>query len=140
MNLDNSELNTILAALRFYQRAGMGEPCNRPDWLQDLACATDDDTSLDDSGIDALCERINHDDSNETGNVDAQPINRELLRALSDLLEIADGSEVGMWCEEDKEVYDRATALVKSVSTPCECHGGEACCEACGGCGILPKA
>lgn len=56
---DDAELNTILAALRFYQEAGMCDPANRSDFIQAIACPTDDDTSLDESGIDDLCERIN---------------------------------------------------------------------------------
>lgn len=55
------ELNTILAALRFYQAAGMGEPENRPDWLHDIASpdGSGTTTSLDAEGIDGLCERLN---------------------------------------------------------------------------------
>lgn len=56
---DDDELNTILAALRFYQEAGMGDPANRSDFIQAIACPTDDHTSLDAAAIDELCERIN---------------------------------------------------------------------------------
>lgn len=55
----DDELNTILAALRYYQHNGMGEPNNRPDWLEDIACPTEDDTSLDAEGIDFLCDQLN---------------------------------------------------------------------------------
>jgi hypothetical protein len=59
MNLDNQEVNTILAALRTYQAAGYGEPCNRP--LPIHAIATDDDNeiSMNAEAIDELCEKIN---------------------------------------------------------------------------------
>lgn len=53
------ELDTILAALRWYQDCGMGEPAKRPDWLQDIACPDENDTSLDSAGIDDLCEKLN---------------------------------------------------------------------------------
>jgi len=53
------QLNTVLAALRFYQHSGMCEPANRPDWLQAIACPTEDDTSLDSVGVDRLCEQFN---------------------------------------------------------------------------------
>jgi hypothetical protein len=53
------ELSTILAALRFYQEKGQGDPANRSDEIHDLATSGDEVTSLDDAGIDALCERIN---------------------------------------------------------------------------------
>ena len=57
--LSNEELNTVLAALRAYQNAGYGDPNNRPDSIQFIACPTIDDTSLDDAAIDELCERLN---------------------------------------------------------------------------------
>lgn len=50
---------TILAALRWYQACGMGDPDSRPDWLHDIAWANGDTTSLDDEGIDELCYEIN---------------------------------------------------------------------------------
>lgn len=59
MELDPQELNTVLAALRYYQRQGMGEPKNRPDWLHDIATNGDEEISLDDDGIDGLCEKLN---------------------------------------------------------------------------------
>lgn len=59
IHCDSDEFNTILAALRFYQASGMGDPSNRSDWLQEIACPTQDSTSLDDAGIDDLCQRIN---------------------------------------------------------------------------------
>ncbi len=57
--LNEDERNTVLAALRWYQHSGMGEPSTRPDWLQDIACPSEDATSLDVTSIDALCERLN---------------------------------------------------------------------------------
>lgn len=51
--------NTILAALRVYQHAGMGEPINRPDDIHDIATNNGRDISMDDDGIDDLCERVN---------------------------------------------------------------------------------
>ncbi|CAN0593721.1 unnamed protein product, partial [Ectocarpus sp. 12 AP-2014] len=56
---DDDELNTILTALRFYQEAGMCDPANRTDFIQAIACQTDDDMSLNETGIDEFCERIN---------------------------------------------------------------------------------
>ncbi len=57
--LNEDERNTVLAALRWYQHSGMGELANRPEWLQDIVCPSEDATSLDLAGIDALCERLN---------------------------------------------------------------------------------
>jgi hypothetical protein len=51
--------NTILAALRFYQESGMGEPANRSDAVHDLATNDNADISYDDGDIDDLCERVN---------------------------------------------------------------------------------
>jgi hypothetical protein len=56
--VSRGELATILAALRTYQEAGYGDPDRRPDRIHDIA-AGDLWTSLDDAGIDDLCERIN---------------------------------------------------------------------------------
>lgn len=52
-------LSTILAALRFYQEHGQGDPANRSDELHELATCGGECISLDDSAIDELCERIN---------------------------------------------------------------------------------
>jgi hypothetical protein len=59
VDLTKAQLDTILGALRYYQRAGMGEPAKRPDWLQEIVAPDIDSTSLDASGIDELCEQIN---------------------------------------------------------------------------------
>ncbi len=58
LNDCDAEINTILAALRFYQHSGFGDPEIRPMWIQVIACPDIDDTSLDDAGIDALCEQL----------------------------------------------------------------------------------
>lgn len=60
---DHAELSTTLAALRYYQSRGLGEPANRPGDIHEIA--TDGGAvmaSLDDEGIDSLCERLNVDD------------------------------------------------------------------------------
>lgn len=59
--MDRQDLATILAALRFYQQSGMGDPDNRSDEIHDIATSGGDDTSMDDEGIDDLCERLNTD-------------------------------------------------------------------------------
>jgi hypothetical protein len=59
MDLTGQERNTILAALRFYQHSGMATPANRADWLHDIATNNDSDISMDDEGIDGLCEKLN---------------------------------------------------------------------------------
>lgn len=59
ISADAAELATILAALRFYQRAGQGDPANRSDDIHLIATDGDSQISLDAEGIDALCERIN---------------------------------------------------------------------------------
>jgi len=49
---------TITAALRTYQAAGYGDPANRPDEIHDIATAGGDVISLDDDGINELCEML----------------------------------------------------------------------------------
>ena len=61
MNLDSQERNTILAALRTYQAAGYGEPCNRPLPIHDIATNLDCEISMNAEAIDELCEKINCD-------------------------------------------------------------------------------
>lgn len=58
IELNYSELATVLAALRYYQFGGQGDPTNRTDDIH--AIATDGDViSLDENGIEQLCEQIN---------------------------------------------------------------------------------
>lgn len=56
---ETAQLNTILAALRFWQQREMTDPANRDNYMQSIATNMGEDTSLDDEGVDALCERIN---------------------------------------------------------------------------------
>ena len=56
---EHQEVNTILAALRYYQQQGMGEPINRSDWIHDIATDGGSETSMNGEGIDDLCEKIN---------------------------------------------------------------------------------
>jgi hypothetical protein len=56
---DRQDRNTMLAALRYYQQEGMGNPAVRSDVINEIATDGDTDVSMDDSGIDDLCERIN---------------------------------------------------------------------------------
>ncbi len=60
LSLHSERLDTILAALRWYQHSGMGDTDNRPDWLHVIA-DPDDISSLCDEGIDELCEAIRRD-------------------------------------------------------------------------------
>jgi hypothetical protein len=60
ITLDSAELATVLAALRFWQEEEMAnDPFKRSDALQDIATNGDEETSLDNAGVDALCERLN---------------------------------------------------------------------------------
>lgn len=59
LNVSDQEFHTIVAALRFYQEKGQGEPENRSDQIHDLATDGDNTVSLDAIGIDDLTERIN---------------------------------------------------------------------------------
>lgn len=52
---------TILAALRFYQKHGQGDPANRSDDVHAIATDDGDLISLDEHGIDQLCEKLNMD-------------------------------------------------------------------------------
>ena len=51
--------NTILAALRYYQQGGQGEPDRRTDAIHEIATNSGDDISLDAIAIDSLCADLN---------------------------------------------------------------------------------
>ena len=59
---DDQEHATVLAALRYYQQQGMGDPKNRTDDIHDIATDGDNVISMDAAGIDALCEKLNFDE------------------------------------------------------------------------------
>lgn len=59
LNISTQRQATILAALRFYQEKGMGDPDNRSQAIHDIATACDTVISLDADAIDELCEGIN---------------------------------------------------------------------------------
>lgn len=66
VDIDRQELATILAALRYYQQNGQGRPNNCSDDIHEIATNGDAEISLDDQGIDELCERLNFDASGES--------------------------------------------------------------------------
>ncbi|WP_165678529.1 hypothetical protein [Metapseudomonas otitidis] len=51
--------NTILAALRLYQEMGMGDPANRSDHVHAIATNGGDEISMDEWGVEELCQSIN---------------------------------------------------------------------------------
>jgi hypothetical protein len=57
--VSDQEFHTILAALRYYQFMGQGDPENRNDYIHNIATNSDETTSLDAEGIDALCCWLN---------------------------------------------------------------------------------
>lgn len=57
--IEPAEMATILAALRFYQEKGQGDPDNRSDDIHEIATRGDAVVSLDAAAIDDLCERLN---------------------------------------------------------------------------------
>lgn len=60
--LTDAQHATVLAALRFYQEEGMGDPAKRSDAIHFIASNGNVvDPGLDAAGIDALCESLNHD-------------------------------------------------------------------------------
>ena len=56
--LDSDEKPTVLAALRYYELQGMGEPDNRDDEIHRLATDRDRQISLDESGIRRLFNKV----------------------------------------------------------------------------------
>ena len=58
-SLHPDELATVLAALRWYQREGLGDPAKRPTEIHEIATNNGEGISLDDIAIDKLCEELN---------------------------------------------------------------------------------
>jgi len=64
LSITGQEFCTILAALRYYQAQGLGDPDNRPLNIHEIATDCGELlSSLDDEGIDELAERINCEDA-----------------------------------------------------------------------------
>jgi len=61
IEISDQEHATILAALRYYQENDQGEPASRSDAIHNIATDCDKVISLDEKGIDELCEHINTD-------------------------------------------------------------------------------
>lgn len=60
ITLNNEELATVLASLRYWQEQGLADnPSARSDAIHDIATAGDQLTSLTGESIDALCQRLN---------------------------------------------------------------------------------
>lgn len=56
--LEREDVATIVAALRYYQKNGQGDPANRDDFTHDTATIGGEIISRDDAGIDDLCDRL----------------------------------------------------------------------------------
>ena len=59
VSVSDEQLAAILAALRTYQQLGYSDPNQRPDDIHDIATDGDTLVSLDDEGIDELCDLLN---------------------------------------------------------------------------------
>ena len=56
--IDEQQHATIIAALRYYQQQGMGDPTHRSDEIHDIATNMDEVISLDSDGIDELVVQL----------------------------------------------------------------------------------
>lgn len=114
---DRAELATVLAALRYYQQNGQGEPANRSDAIHDIATGMAEGmqecVSLDDAAIDTLCERINV-EGDTTG----------MLEALRWIADHGDTGECRRPAYHDMRAKARATiakvegAKIEEASSP----------------------
>ena len=59
LTITSQEHATVLAALRFYQARGQDDHTNRTPSIHDIATNGGQVNSLDDQGIENLCEKIN---------------------------------------------------------------------------------
>lgn len=79
LQINDQQQATILAALRFYQQKGQGDPYNRSEEIHLIATNDDDVISLDDTGIDELCRLVN------SSSVCSTDTDREYLDKLQEL-------------------------------------------------------
>jgi hypothetical protein len=70
IHIDEAEHATLLAALRYYQQRGFGEPVNRPDDIHELAAPDHVMSSLDQFGIERLFEGLDGGARDVTGAVE----------------------------------------------------------------------
>ena len=82
MILNMEQTATILAALRFYQWNGQGDPDKRNRDIHNIATDSGELISLNDEGIDTLCEMINHKMEFEQAERDLESAPKELLAAM----------------------------------------------------------
>lgn len=92
MKLSREQNSTILAALRFYQANNQGDPDSRSAEIHELATGGGEDlTSLDDEGIDDLCEALNCQPEESHG----------MLETVAEL--VADLERIGFGGDDDIE-------------------------------------
>ena len=87
INTTPRDMATVLAALRFYQAAGMGNPENRSEEIHQIATNDGMENSLDGVGIDALCEKLNAEEWSIKATTDADG-------QLAVMIDHLDGSKV----------------------------------------------
>lgn len=92
------DVNTLLAALRYYQEHGQGEPANRSLEIHDIATGNDSQVSMDANGIDDLCEALNMGRIILVDSIKAK-------HALDDVFELLVGKEYQRLQVKRAEVY-----------------------------------
>jgi hypothetical protein len=104
IQINTTDKATILAALRFYQENGQGDPDNRSDAIHGIATGGSDDdvTSLDAEGIDELCERINCATA-PTVHVVAQFCDWNMSARVFATKEAAEAHQIAVWHDELSE-------------------------------------
>lgn len=114
INIEHTDdLSTILAALRYYQKHGQGDPANRSDDIHAIAENNGFAISLDADGIDRLCKHINCEP-------DPSPLTereRRLLAALCDNQEAWEGEEPSV-IEEKTDLIASNAILIADTATP----------------------
>lgn len=110
-SLTPAQLATVLAALRYYQEQGLGDPDNRPLHIHEIAAdAPDVVASLDDAGIDELCEKLNFGSTPQASRDD------KALDLLRRLVGEADLGEIDLE-DENRELLDEARELIAAAES-----------------------
>ena len=111
--ISTQELATILAALRYYQEKGLGDPANRSADIHEIATDGDEVISLDANDIDDLCERLNGCDLV----VDVEEEDNDFVvvseATLDEWIEAMDLNNPGWSAQESKQRQDALEEMLR---------------------------
>lgn len=121
--VDEQQHATLIAALRYYQEQGMGDPNKRSDAIHDIATNCGEVTSLDDRDIDDLVDQLNV--TTQAHSRDAEVYATERYRKIvcaANLLISEDVDQPGKYCWSGAEIsynseFEALQALAREITS-----------------------